>query len=155
VKWVHERCHTEYGPDGAAVRSLGTVQDVTARRELEAALSDCKDRCVGLFERLPTVAVIVSAEETGRLVVADANAAAAQRAGRRREELAGSPADVVLPNVASAAVLEAIARVRDTGVAERVEKGGADGSRSCDVFLLPNGYVAVVETGVDAPRTED
>jgi hydrogenase maturation protease len=32
VKWVHERCVTDYDAMGAPVRSLGTVQDITAQR---------------------------------------------------------------------------------------------------------------------------
>jgi len=31
VKWVEERCETDFDPDGRALRSRGTVQDVSAR----------------------------------------------------------------------------------------------------------------------------
>ncbi len=38
--FVEERCETEFAPDGAPLRSRGTVQDITARVETEAALRD-------------------------------------------------------------------------------------------------------------------
>ena len=31
IKYVHEKCKTEYGPDGKPLRSVGTVQDITER----------------------------------------------------------------------------------------------------------------------------
>ncbi|WP_310451082.1 EAL domain-containing protein [Sulfuritalea sp.] len=38
IKWVNERCETEYGEQGKALRSLGTVQDITERKQAEQAL---------------------------------------------------------------------------------------------------------------------
>lgn len=38
VKWVNERCMTEYDEDGQPLVSLGTVQDVTERHRADAAL---------------------------------------------------------------------------------------------------------------------
>jgi PAS domain S-box-containing protein len=35
IKYVHERCRTDYDADGTPLRSLGTVQDITERRRLE------------------------------------------------------------------------------------------------------------------------
>jgi len=38
IKWVQERCETEYSADGAPLRSLGTVLDITQRRQQEQQL---------------------------------------------------------------------------------------------------------------------
>jgi len=38
IKWVRERCETHYDPAGMALRSIGTVQDITARKLDELAL---------------------------------------------------------------------------------------------------------------------
>lgn len=38
IKWVHERCHSEFDSEGRPLRSLGTVQDVTERHEAQMAL---------------------------------------------------------------------------------------------------------------------
>jgi len=37
IKWVHERCETTYDDEGNAIRSVGTVQDVTSRVAAEQA----------------------------------------------------------------------------------------------------------------------
>jgi len=38
IKFVQERCQTDYLPDGTPIRSLGTVQDITERKQTEDAL---------------------------------------------------------------------------------------------------------------------
>lgn len=38
IKWVNEHCETFYDKDGRALRSSGTVQDITGRRQAEEAL---------------------------------------------------------------------------------------------------------------------
>lgn len=38
IKWVHERCETHYSAEGKPLRSTGTVQDITARKQAEEAL---------------------------------------------------------------------------------------------------------------------
>jgi len=38
IKWVHERCETQYDEAGRALRSSGTVQDITARRIADETL---------------------------------------------------------------------------------------------------------------------
>jgi len=38
VKYINECCETIYGADGQPLRSVGTVQDITSRREAEIAL---------------------------------------------------------------------------------------------------------------------
>jgi len=38
VKWVNERCRTEYAEDGRALYSVGTVQDITERKLISDAL---------------------------------------------------------------------------------------------------------------------
>ncbi len=35
VKWVHEECRTEYDIEGLPIQSVGTIQDVTDRKEME------------------------------------------------------------------------------------------------------------------------
>ncbi len=38
IKWVNERCETHYDAQGKAIRSTGTVQDITERKQAEEAL---------------------------------------------------------------------------------------------------------------------
>ncbi len=43
IKFVHEKCRTEYDEDGNPLRSLGTVQDITERRLVEEELRRYRD----------------------------------------------------------------------------------------------------------------
>jgi diguanylate cyclase (GGDEF)-like protein/PAS domain S-box-containing protein len=38
IKWVNERCETHYDAQGTAIRSTGTIQDITVLKEAEEAL---------------------------------------------------------------------------------------------------------------------
>jgi PAS domain S-box-containing protein len=38
IKWVHERCYSEFDSEGRPLRSLGTVQDITERHEAQMEL---------------------------------------------------------------------------------------------------------------------
>ncbi|HXU92366.1 MAG TPA: PAS domain-containing protein [Gallionella sp.] len=44
IKFVHERCETLYDAGGKPLRSIGTVQDITERKRMEAALQESKAR---------------------------------------------------------------------------------------------------------------
>lgn len=48
IKYVHERCETHYAEDGTPVRSLGTVQDITGRKQAEVALLENLQRIAEL-----------------------------------------------------------------------------------------------------------
>jgi len=53
IKWVNERCETHYDAQGKAVRSTGTVQDITERKLAEAQISQLAyhDTLTGLNNR--------------------------------------------------------------------------------------------------------
>ena len=53
VKWVNERCETHFDEYGKAVRSTGTVQDITERKIAEEQISQlvCYDVLTGLINR--------------------------------------------------------------------------------------------------------
>ena len=38
IKFVHERCETHYDGNGKPLRSIGTIQDITGRRQIEAEI---------------------------------------------------------------------------------------------------------------------
>lgn len=54
VKYVHERCETLYSPQGVPIKSLGTVQDITDRKQAELAVEE-RER---LFRTLAEVAPV-------------------------------------------------------------------------------------------------
>ncbi|NOR75005.1 MAG: PAS domain S-box protein [Draconibacterium sp.] len=44
IKWVIEKCHTEYDNSGNALRSIGIVQDITVQKKTERDLNDSLKR---------------------------------------------------------------------------------------------------------------
>ena len=81
VKYVQERCETEYGDDGRPQRSLGTVQDITARMRGEHSYCGIISRDARMLETFETikelaqhrVPVLVQGESgTGKELVARA-----------------------------------------------------------------------------------
>jgi diguanylate cyclase (GGDEF)-like protein/PAS domain S-box-containing protein len=63
IKWVHERCRTEYDDQGAAVRSLGTVQDITDIKQAQDALQASEQRARMLTDNAADAVLIASPQE--------------------------------------------------------------------------------------------
>ncbi len=66
LKHLHEECKTYHGADGKPLRSVGTVQDVSAFVRLRDALKDERDFAEGLIETAQAVILVLDAE--GRIV---------------------------------------------------------------------------------------
>jgi len=52
VRWVHERCKHQRDNQGNVIRSEGTVQDITERKEAEHALQQSKDELEAMVTEL-------------------------------------------------------------------------------------------------------
>ncbi len=53
IKYVHEQCETTFDADGKPLRSLGTVQDISERKQVEIALRKAKEQYDDLVNRIP------------------------------------------------------------------------------------------------------
>ncbi len=53
IKYVVERCETVFDETGKALRSNGTVQDISHRKQAEMALQESKQRYDDLVQRIP------------------------------------------------------------------------------------------------------
>lgn len=75
IKWVNERCETLYDEQGKAIRSAGTVQDITQRKSVEDALrqSEAYNKLLFADSRVPMVVIDAA---TGRYI--DCNQAAVE-----------------------------------------------------------------------------
>ncbi|OGS74840.1 MAG: hypothetical protein A2063_05405 [Gallionellales bacterium GWA2_60_142] len=67
VKWVNERCETFYDAQGKALRSVGTVQDITLRKQAEEALAQNELLLRTIFNTLPVGVWVTDAQGTIRL----------------------------------------------------------------------------------------
>lgn len=55
IKWVQERCTSDFGADGKPVRSRGTVQDITERKIAEDELRETKHLLDSIIENIPAM----------------------------------------------------------------------------------------------------
>ena len=83
VKWVTEACRTDYDPDGAPLRSVGIVQDITERKQAELELIAQRDMLETIFESSPFIMMLVDRDMRVRRV----NRVGADFTGRPKEAL--------------------------------------------------------------------
>jgi PAS domain S-box-containing protein len=53
IKWVQERCHTDFDANGKPLLSKGTVQDITQRRETLRSLAESRDLLMAVIDTIP------------------------------------------------------------------------------------------------------
>lgn len=85
IKWVTERCDSFFDAEGKPVRSVGTVQDITERKQFEEKLQESERRYHFLFENNP-MPMWIFAEST--LEFLEVNGRAVEHYGFSREEFA-------------------------------------------------------------------
>lgn len=72
IKWVCEKCVSQFDPAGKALRSQGTIQDVTQQKLSEIALVESEQKFSTAFDSCPVAASIANATD-GRFIEANAN----------------------------------------------------------------------------------
>lgn len=93
IKWVHERCETEFDTDGTPLRSRGTVQDITERKRADDSLRQL-EAMLATFLKVAPEAVILT-NERGRINVFNAGAEAIF--GHAASEVVGRSIGCLLP----------------------------------------------------------
>ncbi len=85
IKWVHEICRTDYDATGRALRSIGTVQDITRYMLLRERIQTSERRFREMFEQAPLP--YQSLDAAGNVLAV--NEAWMELFGRSREEVLG------------------------------------------------------------------
>jgi len=93
VKWVHEQCHTEYDKDDTALRSIGTVQDITKRKLAEIEMAESRKRFSGIIELAADA--IISVDQSGQIELF--NQAAEEIFGYSSDEVLGQSINMLIP----------------------------------------------------------
>ncbi|MBU0986645.1 MAG: PAS domain S-box protein [Proteobacteria bacterium] len=96
VKWVNEICRTDYDDQGRPVRSVGTVQDITERKQAEEALRESEEKYRTVLEANPDPVVVYDME--GKVIYF--NPAFTGVFGWTLEERLGEKMDVFVPEEA-------------------------------------------------------
>ncbi len=86
-KVVQECCQTFYNQAGDAIRSVGTVQDITAVKEVERKQRESEDRLTAILNASPDVAFLCDVNG----IFLQVNAAFSRRHGLTAEEVLGRP----------------------------------------------------------------
>lgn len=120
IKFVREQCETQYGRDGLAFRSSGTVQDITKQKEAEEALAQNHTLLTAIMDA--SIDLISIKDLQGRYV--HINRAGAEAVGMPAEAVIGWD-DVALWGGAVAASRRASDRfVTESGQTITVEEQG-------------------------------
>ncbi len=86
IKWVQSRSYSADGtPDGLTGRLIGTLQDITDRKNLEKSMNEANERLRMLFDFAPDGYFLISDQG----VIIDANKALENMTGLNRTEMVG------------------------------------------------------------------
>ncbi|HXZ30503.1 MAG TPA: PAS domain S-box protein [Dehalococcoidia bacterium] len=141
VKYVNEKCETFYDDEGKPIRSIGTVQDITERRQSENALRASEEKLRRMFESI-TDGVTVADRD---LNIVQLNEAVLRMHGyKSKEELVGRSALKLIVKRDHARAMENAKRTLKNGAMPNIEytlltKDGREFPAELSVAILKDG----------------
>ena len=127
IKYVNECCETVYGRDGRALRSVGTVQDITERRRAEEELRASKARLQSIMDSMLEGCQLIGFDWRYLYL----NNAAVTQARMARRDLVGHTMMECYPGIESTELFSALRHCMQDRVSLRMEYEFAypDGTR--------------------------
>jgi PAS domain S-box-containing protein len=119
IKWVNERCSTEFDASGKPLRSRGTVQDITQLTEVERAARDSSQFTQSILDN--AVDGIITIDERG--MVGTFNRAAERIFGYKAAEVMGRNIKMLMPEPYQSQHDDYLRNYRKTGVARVIGVG--------------------------------
>ena len=148
TRWVRAIGDPQFGEDGAVTGALGLFQDITERREYEAALESTREELRQIIDLVPDLVFVKNRE--GEYLLANEATAAAY--GKTPEEVEGRTEAEIIPDVEDSEAfrqddLEVIESGEPKTVGEETLTTAAGETRILQTTKIP---YEVSETGDDA-----
>jgi len=159
VKYVLERCETRYGDDGKPLYSMGTVQDITERKRMEAELLSQADFRQTILNAVADAGMQVMMLEEGRIIHVG-NRKLAYEFGFTDEDIDAHPVltDIIHPDDRERILDYHIRRVTGEALPASYELGlvtrsGERREYETSVAIVPNTHpVRVISVGKDISK---
>ena len=158
VRWVHGLGRLEFDEEGRPVRMIGTIQDVTERKQAEETLQRSEIRHRELFDNMSSgVAVYESVGDGTDFVFKDFNRAAERIDGVKKEDVVGRKVTEMFSGVKEFGLLDVLRRVCRTGKPEHHPVSLYKDDRLSSwfenyVYKLPSGEIIAVHDDVTAKK---
>jgi PAS domain S-box-containing protein len=118
-KWLSWNDSVVFGPDGEIKAIIGVGRDIQARKEAEKLLSEKENLFRGLFNYMPSAAVIyevINNGESGRdYIFRNMNATGLKIENKEIEEVIGKSLSELRPNIDNYGLIEVFRNVWETG----------------------------------------
>ncbi len=142
VKYVRERCESEFDAEGKPLRSMGTVQDITGSKLISLALERSEAASHALINANTESAFLL--DEAG--IVIDVNEIGARRLGKERDDLIGTNFFALMPPEIAQSRKEHVNQVFRSGKSSQLqdERNGIHFNTNLYPVLDPAGNVVNV-----------
>jgi PAS domain S-box-containing protein len=89
IKYVIETCETQYDEEGNPTVSIGTVQDITERHQMESVVKETNERYTQILDNSIDVIYLIAVTPEGHFIYVDVNAAFEKVTGLSRDVVVG------------------------------------------------------------------
>lgn len=139
IKYVQEQCETYYSPDGKPLRSVGTVQDITERKQAEEVLRESQQRYRDIFDNTLDGLYLLEVTNDGHFRTIEVNPALEQATGISRSQSIGKTQEEIVPEGPARLVNEKYRRCVEAGqpIEEELELELPSGRHVFHSTLIP------------------